>query len=104
MFLHAMMHFLTAPVSGFHKGLTFQVQKIGKSFYQKSPSLNFVQGQAVIYLRYHLVWCQAPTLYRMQLHSWSRNADPEVLQRRVMEQAEWKILPKAIDMIANHEI
>ena len=29
---------------------------------------------------------------------------PEVLQRRVMEQAEWKILPKAIDMIANHEI
>ena len=29
---------------------------------------------------------------------------PEVLQRRVTEQAEWKILPKAIDMIANHEI
>ena len=29
---------------------------------------------------------------------------PEVLQRRVMEQAEWKILPKAIDMIANGEI
>ena len=29
---------------------------------------------------------------------------PETLQRRVMEQAEWKILPKAIDMIANHEI
>ncbi len=29
---------------------------------------------------------------------------PEVLQRRVMEQAEWVILPKAIDMIANGEI
>lgn len=29
---------------------------------------------------------------------------PEVLQRRIMEQAEWKILPKAIDMIANGEI
>ena len=29
---------------------------------------------------------------------------PEVLQRRVMEQAEWVILPKAIDMIANKEI
>ena len=29
---------------------------------------------------------------------------PEVLQRRVMEQAEWIILPKAIDMIANGEI
>ena len=29
---------------------------------------------------------------------------PEALQRRVMEQAEWIILPKAIDMIANGEI
>lgn len=29
---------------------------------------------------------------------------PEVLQKRVMEQAEWIILPKAIDMIANNEI
>jgi phosphoribosylglycinamide formyltransferase-1 len=29
---------------------------------------------------------------------------PEVLQRRVMEQAEWKILPWAIDMIANDRI
>lgn len=26
---------------------------------------------------------------------------PEILQRRVMEEAEWVILPKAIDMIAN---
>lgn len=29
---------------------------------------------------------------------------PEVLQRRVMEQAEWKILPQAIDMIANDRL
>lgn len=29
---------------------------------------------------------------------------PETLQRRVMEQAEWVILPKAIDMIANGKI
>ncbi|MCQ2498178.1 MAG: phosphoribosylglycinamide formyltransferase [Lachnospiraceae bacterium] len=29
---------------------------------------------------------------------------PEVLQRRVMEQAEWVILPKAINDIANHII
>lgn len=29
------------------------------------------------------------------------NDTPEILQRRVMEQAEWVILPKAIDMIAN---
>lgn len=29
---------------------------------------------------------------------------PSTLQRRVMEQAEWIILPKAIDMIANGEI
>ena len=29
---------------------------------------------------------------------------PEILQRRVMEEAEWILLPKAIDMIANGEI
>ena len=29
---------------------------------------------------------------------------PEILQKRVMEQAEWIILPKAIDMIATGEI
>lgn len=29
---------------------------------------------------------------------------PETLQRRVMEEAEWAILPKAIDDIANHRI
>lgn len=29
---------------------------------------------------------------------------PEVLQRRVMEQAEWKILPRAIDLIANGRV
>ena len=29
---------------------------------------------------------------------------PEVLQRRVMEQAEWKILPQAIDLIANDKL
>ena len=29
---------------------------------------------------------------------------PETLQRRVMEEAEWIILPKAIDDIANHRI
>lgn len=29
---------------------------------------------------------------------------PQVLQKRVMEQAEWKILPKAIDLIANDKV
>ena len=29
---------------------------------------------------------------------------PETLQRRVMEQAEWKIMPKAIDLIANGKV
>lgn len=29
---------------------------------------------------------------------------PETLQRRVMEQAEWKILPMAIDLIANNKV
>ena len=29
---------------------------------------------------------------------------PEILQRRVMEQAEWIIMPKAIDLIANGRV
>lgn len=29
---------------------------------------------------------------------------PEILQKRVMEQAEWKILPRAIDLIANDRV
>ncbi|MCM1388243.1 MAG: phosphoribosylglycinamide formyltransferase [Bacillus sp. (in: Bacteria)] len=29
---------------------------------------------------------------------------PEVLQRRVMEQAEWQILPQAVDLIANGQV
>ncbi len=29
---------------------------------------------------------------------------PEILQRRIMEQAEWVILPQAIDMIANNRL
>lgn len=29
---------------------------------------------------------------------------PEVLQRRVMEEAEWQILPQAIDLIANGKV
>ncbi len=29
---------------------------------------------------------------------------PEILQKRVMEQAEWKILPKAIDLIAKGKV
>ena len=29
---------------------------------------------------------------------------PEVLQRRIMEEAEWQIMPKAIDLIANGKV
>ncbi|MCM1253156.1 MAG: phosphoribosylglycinamide formyltransferase [Clostridium sp.] len=29
---------------------------------------------------------------------------PEVLQKRVMEQAEWQILPQAVDLIANGQV
>ena len=29
---------------------------------------------------------------------------PEVLQKRVMEQAEWEILPRAIHLIANGKV
>ena len=32
------------------------------------------------------------------------NDTPEILQRRVMEQAEWHILPEAINLIANDKI
>ena len=34
-----------------------------------------------------------------------KNGDtPEILQRRVMEEAEWVIMPKAIDLIANGKV
>lgn len=34
-----------------------------------------------------------------------KNGDtPEILQRRVMEEAEWMIMPKAIDLIANGKV
>ena len=34
-----------------------------------------------------------------------QNGDtPQILQRRVMEQAEWQILPRAIDLIANVKV
>lgn len=33
-----------------------------------------------------------------------RGDTPEVLQRRVMEQAEWQLLPRAIDLIANGRV
>ena len=29
---------------------------------------------------------------------------PEILQRRVMEEAEWKILPRAIQLIADGKV
>ena len=29
---------------------------------------------------------------------------PEILQRRVMEEAEWQIMPEAINLIANHKV
>jgi phosphoribosylglycinamide formyltransferase-1 len=29
---------------------------------------------------------------------------PKILQQRVMEQAEWKLLPQAIDLIANGKL
>ncbi len=32
------------------------------------------------------------------------NDTPEILQKRVMEQAEWKILPQAVDLIANGKV
>lgn len=34
----------------------------------------------------------------------SEDDTPEILQRRVMEEAEWKIMPQAIDLIANGKV
>lgn len=33
-----------------------------------------------------------------------RDDTPEILQHRVMEEAEWKILPRTIDLIAHHKV
>lgn len=33
-----------------------------------------------------------------------KNDTPETLQRRVMEQAEWKLLPKAVEMVAKNRL
>ena len=35
---------------------------------------------------------------------WQDDDTPEILQRRVMEQAEWLLLPQAVDDIANGRI
>ena len=46
------------------------------------------------------------TQVQIQVRSFFIKSDdtPEVLQRRVMEKAEWKILPKAINLIANDKV
>ncbi len=75
--------FLAPPADIQESGGAFLFHKTLFPMKQKSPPLNYVQGQAVIYLRYHLVWCEAPTLYRMPLHSWSVNADRCVAATKV---------------------
>ncbi len=42
-----------------------------------------------------------PIILQKAVEGNSREIHPEVLQSRVMEEAEWKILPEAIDLIAN---
>lgn len=44
-----------------------------------------------------------PIIYQKAVEV-KRGDTPETLQRRVMEEAEWKILPKAIDDIANGKV
>lgn len=43
-------------------------------------------------------------LYTRRLLKVLEGETPEILQKRVMEQAEWKILPQAINDIANGKI
>ena len=42
--------------------------------------------------------------YDRQGGAWTPGDTPEVLQKRVMEQAEWKLLPKAVAMVCSGEI
>ncbi len=44
-----------------------------------------------------------PILLQKAVEVWPGDT-PETLQRRVMEQAEWQLLPQAIDMIANGRV
>ncbi len=42
-----------------------------------------------------------PIIFQKAVEVQKQGDTPEILQRRVMEQAEWIILPQAIDLIAN---
>lgn len=44
-----------------------------------------------------------PILMQKPVAAWPDDT-PEILQRRVMEEAEWVILPKSIDLIANGRV
>ena len=46
------------------------------------------------------VWIQAKLFIKKAVEVCDGDT-PEILQKRVMEQAEWKLLPAAINMIAN---
>lgn len=46
-----------------------------------------------------------PVLIILQKAVEVKNGDtPKILQQRVMEEAEWIIMPKAIDLIANGKV
>lgn len=79
----------------------------GKGFYGlKVHEAALVRGVKVVGATVHFVdegTDTGPIILQkaVEVHS---GDTPEVLQRRVMEQAEWKILPKAIDLIANGKV
>lgn len=54
----------------------------------------------------HFVDCGTDTgpIILQQPVAVAQDDTPSTLQKRVMEEAEWKILPKTIDLIANHRI
>ena len=49
-------------------------------------------------------WIPGEIIFAESLLKLEEGDTPEILQKSVMEEAEWKLLPAAINMIANQKI
>ena len=79
----------------------------GKGFYGLKPhEAALARGVKVVGATVHFVdegTDTGPIIFQKAVEV-KEGDTPQILQKRVMEQAEWKILPKAIDYIANGRI
>ena len=79
----------------------------GKGFYGLKPhEAALARGVKVVGATVHFVdegTDTGPIIFQKAVEV-KEGETPQILQKRVMEQAEWKILPKAIDYIANGRI